>query len=138
MVYQVRPTNWWLPNSRIRIGTLGGVFVPRTGATAEDDGWLLTFVHDGRDIGTSGGDGSRHSRTSRPHNDSDSGALLSRHLDPKVVMGGEGLGFPASRRYLYRAGFCLQFDRGEAKVYVAPTAAYTVRPLLLITLCLIW
>jgi len=23
-----------------------GVFVPRTGATAEDDGWLLTFVHD--------------------------------------------------------------------------------------------
>jgi carotenoid cleavage dioxygenase len=24
-----------------------GVFVPRPGATAEDDGWLLTFVYDG-------------------------------------------------------------------------------------------
>jgi len=38
---------------------MGGVFVPRPDATAEDDGWLLTFVYDEvEDIG-SGGDGSR-------------------------------------------------------------------------------
>jgi len=28
-------------------------FVPRVGATAEDDGWLVTFGHDGRDDSSS-------------------------------------------------------------------------------------
>jgi len=63
------------------------------------------------------------------------GALLSRHLDSTSadgrVMGGGGLGFPASIKDIGGI-FCLQFDRGEAKG-LRRTAAYTVRPLLLIT-----
>jgi len=42
-----------LDNQRVQTHHFGtgryggeGVFVPRPGATVEDDGWLMTFVHD--------------------------------------------------------------------------------------------
>ena len=38
------------PRLRPRPGDAGAVFVAREGATAEDDGWILSYVHDtGRD-----------------------------------------------------------------------------------------
>ena len=78
-------TEEWDPGAGRTCGE--AVFVPRAGASGEDDGWLLTYAHDAADASSD--------LLVLPADDHGSGPVASVHLPQRVPAGFHGLWSPA-------------------------------------------